>query len=124
VALAWTTPAVGSVLRRAMLYLLIVELIGAGGFLALQVAGTVGKTGRILGWAGGSGIRHAQQLDEALRGFYRHQWRRFLASVGLYFVGWLLGAVQGVQRLRRTRDAAGRVGDLSRPGAEFSCGTC
>ena len=79
-----------------MLYLLIVELIGAGGFLALQVAGTVGKTGRILGWAGGSGIRHAQQLDEALRGFYRHQWRRFLASVGLYFVGWLLGAVQGV----------------------------
>src|SRR5437867_1985347 len=78
VVLAWTTPAVGSVLRRAMLYLLIVELIGAGGFLAVQVAGTVGKTGRILGWAGGSGIRHAQQLDEALRGFYRHQWRRFL----------------------------------------------
>ena len=96
VALAWTTPAVGSVLRRAMLYLLIVELIGAGGFLAVQVAGTVGKTGRILGWAGGSGIHHAQQLDEALRGFYRHQWRRFLVSVGLYFVGWLLGAVQGV----------------------------
>src|SRR5437763_2044125 len=82
--------------RRAMLYLLIVELIGAGGFLAVQVAGTVGKTGRILGWAGGSGIHHAQQLDEALRGFYRHQWRRFLVSVGLYFVGWLLGAVQGV----------------------------
>src|SRR5438034_5572604 len=96
VALAWTTPAVGSVLRRAMLYLLIVELIGAVGFLAVQVAGTVGKTGRILGWAGGSGIRHAQQLDEALRGFYRHQWRRFVVSVGLYFVGWLLGAVQGV----------------------------
>src|SRR5438067_1469924 len=43
VVLAWTTAAVAAALRAAMLYLLIVELIGAGGFLAVQVAGTVGR---------------------------------------------------------------------------------
>ena len=96
VVLAWTTPAVGPTLRRAMLYFLVVELIGAGGFLGVQIAGAVGKAGRVLTWFGGRGVRHAQQLDVALRGFYRDQWPRFLVSVGLYFVGWLLGAVQGV----------------------------
>jgi len=96
VVLAWTTPAVGPTLRRAMLYFLVVELIGAGGFLGVQVAGAVGKAGRVLGWVGGRGVRHAQQLDEALRSFYRDRWPRFLVSVVLYFVGWLLGAVQGV----------------------------
>src|SRR5207244_189039 len=74
----------------------VVELIGASGFLGVQVAGAVGKAGRVLTWVGGRGVRHVQQLDEALRGFYRQQWPRFVVSVGLYFVGWLLGAVQGV----------------------------
>ena len=96
VVLAWTTPALGPALRTAMLYLLVVELIGASGFLGVQVAGAVGKAGRVLTWVGGRGVRHVQQLDEALRGFYRQQWPRFVVSVGLYFVGWLLGAVQGV----------------------------
>jgi len=94
--LAWRAPAVGPTLRGAMLYFFVVELIGAGGFLGVQVAGAVGKAGRMLAWVGGSGIRHAQQLDEALRSFYRNHWPRFLVSVALYLVGWLLGAVQGV----------------------------
>src|SRR5207245_2868832 len=57
VVLAWTTPAVGPTLRRAMLYFLVVELIGAGGFLGVQIAGAVGKAGRVLTWVGGRGVR-------------------------------------------------------------------
>ena len=96
VVLAWTTAAVAPALRAAMLYLLVFEVIGAGGFLGVQVAGAVGRAGRVLTWIGGRGVHHAERLDEALRGFYRNQWPRFLVSVGLYLVGWLLGAVQGV----------------------------
>src|SRR5262249_35731189 len=96
VALAWMTPAVGPSLRRSMLYLLVVEVIGAGGVLAIHVAGAIGEGRRRLTTGGRGGGSAAEQRDDALRGFYRHQWRRFLASLGLYFVGWLLGAVQGV----------------------------
>jgi uncharacterized protein (TIRG00374 family) len=94
VLLAWTTSVVDPPLRTAMGYLLLVEVIGVGGFVAVQVAGLVGRAGRVLSWVGSRGVRHAQHLDKALRGFYRHEWRRFLVCVGLFFVGWLLGAVQ------------------------------
>jgi uncharacterized membrane protein YbhN (UPF0104 family) len=88
-ALAMTTHVVGHALRTAMVYLLVVEVIGVGGFLGVQVAGLVGRAGRLIR------TQHVERLDEALRGFYRHEWPRFLAAVALYFVGWLLGAVQG-----------------------------
>ena len=96
ILVAWTTDIVQPWLRSAMVYLLVVEVIGVGGFLGVQVAGVVGRAGRVLSWAGAGGMDHAQRLDEALRGFYRHEWRRFLLSVGLYFVGWLLSAVQAL----------------------------
>src|SRR5207249_2730144 len=57
VVLAWTTAAVAAALRAAMLYLLVFEVIGAGGFLGVQVAGAVGKAGRVLTWIGGRGQR-------------------------------------------------------------------
>jgi glycosyltransferase 2 family protein len=34
------------------------------------------------------------QLDEALRGYYRHEWRRFALSVAFHLAGWLLGALE------------------------------
>src|SRR5207245_3648923 len=52
VVLASTTAAVGPALRGAMLYLLVVEVIGAAGFLWVQIAGAVGRAGRVLTWAG------------------------------------------------------------------------
>jgi glycosyltransferase 2 family protein len=94
VLVAWTTGIAGSTLLLAMGSLLLVEVIGVGGFLLVQVAGVVGKAGRLLAWAGVKGIRHAQRLDEALRGFYLHEWRSFLLSTALHFVGWLIGALE------------------------------
>jgi hypothetical protein len=77
-------------------YLLVVEVIAVGGFLGVQLAGVVAKAGRMLGPIGGNGLHHAQRLDEALRGFYRYEWRRFLLSVGSHFVGWMLGTVEAL----------------------------
>lgn len=108
IVLAATTGIGGPSLRTAMAYLLLVEVIGVGGFVGVQVAGVVGRAGRLFSWAGGRARRHAARLDEALRGFYRYEWRRFLVSVGLYFVGWLLGAVQALLIL----DALGLSGSL------------
>jgi uncharacterized protein (TIRG00374 family) len=95
VLLASMTAVVGPTLRTAMIYLLAVEVIAVAGFMTVQIVGVVGKVGRILSWAGIEET-HAQQLDEALRGFYRHEWRRFLLSAGLYFVGWSLAVVQAL----------------------------
>jgi uncharacterized membrane protein YbhN (UPF0104 family) len=98
--LAVTSAHVGRPLTTAMASLLAVEIVGAGGFLAVQVAGGIGKTGRLVSWAGVDRTAHVRELDDALRRFYRRETPRFLASVGLYLVGWLLGAVQGFLILR------------------------
>jgi uncharacterized membrane protein YbhN (UPF0104 family) len=83
-----------------MLYMLLGEVVCVAGFFAVQVAGVVGKAGRLLSWAGASGVAQAERLDASLRGFYRHDWRRFLASVALFFVGWLVGVVQALLILK------------------------
>jgi uncharacterized protein (TIRG00374 family) len=90
-----STEAVGPGLRTAMISLMLVEVIGVGGLVGVQLAGLVGRAGRIVAWFGVDAT-HVERLDEALRGFYRREWRRFLVSVGFYFLGWLLGAVQGL----------------------------
>lgn len=94
--LAWTTGAVGPALLAALGYLLIVEVVAVGGFLWIQIAGVVGKAGRVLAWFGAKEVCYPQRIDEALRGFYRYQWRRFLISTGLHFVGWLVGTVEAL----------------------------
>jgi uncharacterized membrane protein YbhN (UPF0104 family) len=96
ILIAWTTGTVGPALLTAMGYLLLVEVLGVGGFVWVQMAGVVGKTGRILSWAGVEALRRAQRLDVALRGFYRDEWRRFLLSMGLHFAGGLVGVVEAL----------------------------
>jgi uncharacterized membrane protein YbhN (UPF0104 family) len=96
IVLAWTTGIADSTLLLAMGALLLVEVVGVGGFLLVQLAGVVGRAGRLLAWAGAAGTRHARQLDEALRGFYRREWRSFLLSTALHFAGWLIGALEAL----------------------------
>jgi hypothetical protein len=91
---AWTTGAGGPTLLLAMSALLLVEVIGVGGFLGVQLGGVVGRAGRALAWLGADRAGRAQRLDDALRRFYRREWRSFLASAGFHFVGWLIGAVE------------------------------
>jgi uncharacterized protein (TIRG00374 family) len=100
IVVAWTTGMASSTLLSAMAALLLVELIGVGGFLLVQVTGVVGRTGRLLAWVSAKGFHTAQQLDDALRGFYRRHWRAFLLSTGFHFVGWLIGVVEALLVLR------------------------
>jgi glycosyltransferase 2 family protein len=94
ILVAWITGIGGPALLLAMTVLLFVEVIGVGGFLVVQLTGVVGRAGRVLAWLGVDPTGHAQRVDDALRRFYRRQWRSFLLSVGFHFVGWLIGAVE------------------------------
>src|SRR6266851_5448812 len=82
VALAWTMPATDSRVISAILWLLVVEVAAVAGFVAVQVVGVVGRDD------------YAQQLDAALRDYYRRDWRRLSLSTGFHLGGWLLGAVE------------------------------
>jgi uncharacterized protein (TIRG00374 family) len=95
VALAWTMLSTDSRVIGAMLWLLVIEVAAVAGFVGVQVAGLVGRAGRLLEWFGvlqrGD---HAQRLDAALRDYYRRDWRRLSLSTGFHLAGWLLGAFE------------------------------
>src|SRR5262249_40743779 len=87
--------AVHAGLVRAMLWLLLVELVGAGGFLAVQVAGFVSRGARLLErFKKLQALAVAENLDRTLQSFYRREWKRFGLSVGFHLLGWLMGAVE------------------------------
>jgi uncharacterized protein (TIRG00374 family) len=94
ILVASTAGVVTSAILTAMGYLLLIEVVAVGGFVGVQIAGGVGKAGRVLSWAGLWGDRHAQRVDAALRSFYCYEWRRFLLSVGLHFLGWFVGVLE------------------------------
>jgi glycosyltransferase 2 family protein len=93
--------AVDARLVRAMLWLLLVELIGAGGFLAVQIAGFVTRGARLLARVKKlDALAGAENLDRTLQSFYRREWRRFALSVGFHLLGWLMGALEAWLFLR------------------------
>jgi uncharacterized membrane protein YbhN (UPF0104 family) len=95
VALAWTVLATDSRVIGAMLWLLVVEVAAVAGFVGVQMAGVVGRAGRLLAWFGVVAPGdHAQRLDAALRDYYRRDWRRLAWSTGFHLAGWLLGAAE------------------------------
>ena len=93
IVVAWNTAVVGPTLRAAMLWLLVGELIGVGGFVLVQVAGVARNAGRLLSAIGFDGAACGQELDAALRGFYRKEWRRFIVATVLHLLGWTIGVV-------------------------------
>ncbi|HEY7141984.1 MAG TPA: lysylphosphatidylglycerol synthase transmembrane domain-containing protein [Methylomirabilota bacterium] len=92
ILVAWATGVVGWSLLGPMCYLLLVEVIGVGGFILAQVSGGVGRVGRLLAWVGAG--RGTRRVDGAVRGFYRAHWRSLLVSIGLHFTSWLVGAIE------------------------------
>src|SRR5262249_10809575 len=92
--------AVDARLGRALLWLLLVELIGAGGFLAVQMAGLVSRGARWLERFKKLPLDRlrtlsaAENLDETLQHFYRRKWRRFGLSVGFHLLGWIMGVFE------------------------------
>jgi uncharacterized membrane protein YbhN (UPF0104 family) len=94
ILIAWSTGVVGWALLGPMCYLLAVQVIAVGGFILVQVAGGVGRVGRLLEWVGGG--RGARRIDGAVRTFYRSHWRTLVLSVGFHFLSWLVGAVEAL----------------------------
>jgi hypothetical protein len=94
IALAWTMLSTDSRVIGAMLWLLVVEVAAVAGFVGVQVAGIVGRAGRLLEWFGVAPGDHAQRLDVTLRDYYRRDWRRLTWSTTFHLAGWLLGAVE------------------------------
>ena len=87
--------AVDSRLVRAMLWLLLVELVGAVGFWLVQITGLVTRGARVLErFDKLQALAAAENLDRTLRRFYRHEWRRFTLSVGFHLLGWIMGAFE------------------------------
>jgi uncharacterized membrane protein YbhN (UPF0104 family) len=87
--------AVDARLVRAMLWLLLVELIGAGGFLAVQIAGLVTRGARLLErFKKLQAFAAAENLDRTLQSFYRREWRRFALSVSFHLLGWIMGVFE------------------------------
>jgi uncharacterized protein (TIRG00374 family) len=78
-----------------MLWLLLIELVGAGGFLAVQVAGLLNRGARLLGrFKKIQVLAAAENLDRTLQSFYRREWPRFGLSVGFHLLGWFMGALE------------------------------
>jgi uncharacterized membrane protein YbhN (UPF0104 family) len=94
ILVAWATGVVGGSLLTLMCYLLVVELIGVGGFVFVQVSGGLSGAGRLLAWMGAGPVDGVQRVDRAVRKFYRSRWRSLLVSVGFHFGSWLIGAVE------------------------------
>jgi hypothetical protein len=98
ILVAWATGVVGWSLLGPMCYLLVVQVIGIGGFILVQVGGGVGRAGRLLAWAGAG--RGAGRIDGAVRDFYRSHRGLLLASVGFHFASWLVGTMEVLLILR------------------------
>ena len=104
IVVAWATGIVGRSLLGPMCYLLIVEVIAITGFIVAQVAGGVGRVGRLLAWMGAG--RGAHRIDGAVRDFYRSHWRALLASIACHYVSWLVGTLEVLVILRSLHVAA------------------
>jgi glycosyltransferase 2 family protein len=101
IVVAWFALPLNSGLLRAMLVLYAVEVLGVGGFLGVQVAGLVGRAGRLLARFGVvTDPSHAERLDGALRAYYRGERGRFALSASFHLLGWILNAGEAYLMLR------------------------
>jgi uncharacterized protein (TIRG00374 family) len=95
IVFAWTALDVDSQILGWMLWLLVIEVAAVAGFFGAQLSGLIARAGRLLKTFGVvEDASRVTQLDEALRGYYRHEWRRFALSVAFHLAGWLLGALE------------------------------
>ena len=94
-AMATTMLAWHSQVMAGMLWLLVIEIVAVSGFLATQLTGLIGRTGRLLA---AFGLLRADtsvtRLDEDLRGYYRSHWPRFLTSIGWHSLGCAMAVIE------------------------------
>jgi uncharacterized protein (TIRG00374 family) len=87
----------GSLVVRGMEWLLVVQVIAVGGFVAVQSAGALRGSTRWLhelGWLSGSRLESLAQVNDELAHFYRREPRRLALSIFFHFLAWLIGALE------------------------------
>ena len=100
IVIAWAALPISTDVLGAMLSLLAVEVVAVAGFVGAQVFGLIGRMGTLMARFGVvTAPQYAQQLDRALRDYYRRDWRRLTLSVAFHTLGWLLGAVEAFTML-------------------------
>jgi glycosyltransferase 2 family protein len=103
IVLAWLFVLPDSLLLRGMLWLLTLEIVAVGAFVAAQNTGMLEWGQRFLQRIGvrpsGSG-ETLRRVDRGLASFYRREPRRLLLSIAFHLVAWLLGSVEAYLTLR------------------------
>ena len=98
IVIARQTLSLSAPLLRIMQWLLVLEIIGVGGFIAVQMWGIAAKGHALLARIGLARTSRsgeaAADVDRALANFYRQEPRRFLLSVAWHFLGWLIGVLE------------------------------
>jgi uncharacterized membrane protein YbhN (UPF0104 family) len=92
---AWAVLPADSGLLRPMEWLLLVEVVAVGGFVAVQLGGVVGAGGRLLARFGmPRAAAGGAALHDSLGGFYRRSPSRLALSIGFHFLGWVVSALE------------------------------
>ena len=103
IVLAWLVVLPDSSLLYGMLWLLMLEIVAVGAFVAAQNTGMFEGGQRFLQRIGvrlsGSG-ETLRRVDRGLASFYRREPRRLLLSIAFHFVAWVLGSVEAYLTLR------------------------
>ncbi|MEX2147520.1 MAG: flippase-like domain-containing protein [Candidatus Rokuibacteriota bacterium] len=96
IACAWWVLPPDSAVLRGMEWLLLVEVVAVGLFVAAQVGGLFAGGGRLLKRFGmlASDSAGLTRLDDSLSAFYRGQPRRLSLSIVFHFLGWLTSALE------------------------------
>jgi glycosyltransferase 2 family protein len=98
ILIARQTLALSAPLLRIMEWLLLLEIIGVGGFIAVQMWGIATKGYALLARIGLAPASNtgaaAAHLDRVLANFYQQEPRRLALSVTWHFLGWLIGALE------------------------------
>jgi uncharacterized protein (TIRG00374 family) len=87
----------GSRVVRGMEWLLVVQVLAVGGFVAVQAGGALRGSTRWLqklGWLSGSRLESLAQVNDELAHFYRREPRRLTLSILFHFLAWLIGALE------------------------------
>ena len=86
-----------SLVVRGMEWLLVVQVLAVGGFVAIQAGGALSGSTRWLqklGWLSGRRLEPLAQINDELAHFYRFEPRRLALSTFFHFLAWLIGAIE------------------------------
>jgi glycosyltransferase 2 family protein len=82
---------------RGMEWLLVVQVLGVGGFVAIQAGGALSGSTRWLqklGWLSGRRLEPLAQINDELAHFYRREPKRLALSISFHSLAWLIGALE------------------------------